>query len=233
MNRRNNKNTRKKRTTRGDSTAVKQLVSIAKESLLTNYEWNGVQPPAAPDIPFPSIKRNKTYTFVRQFSSTSLSASSTVDGPFTINFTLSSFPDSTEFTSLFDQYRIAEVRVIFTSIAALTTPSLSTVPVIHTVIDYDDSNTITTGTSMEYDSHQVNPVTRSFERVLRPKAANAAFAGLFTSFSQMPPQTWVDVASPAVQYYGLKGIIPAQATGANQLVYDVEVQAVLQFQNTR
>lgn len=190
------KNPRPRRSS-GKSLAA-QSIDVQKQTLLAVKEWNGVSPPTARDVMFPQLRRNKVYTFSRTYTAPTLTSSSTVDAPFTLNFTLASFPDSTEFTSLFDQYRIDAVRLLFTSIAALSGPSLSTKSVIHTVIDYDDSTPITVNGAFEYDSHQVNPVTSSFERSLRPRASLAAFSGVFTSFTLAPSQTWVDAASPSV-----------------------------------
>jgi hypothetical protein len=207
-----------------------KMEKTLEQLLVSQNLSNGIIAPPVPDILFPPIKRDKIYTFVRSYSTT-ITITTGIDATFAYAFALSSFPDYTEFTTLFDSYRIQQTRVSFTPIAFVAGGVLSN---FHTAIDYDDNNVLGVTALQEYESYQVDPVETSFSRVLNPRAANAAYSGAFTSFSQMPTKTWCDVASPSILYYGLKGIIPASTfTGGPVVGVEVTVTSILQFRNTR
>jgi len=140
------------------------------------------------------------------------------------------FPDFTDFTSLFDVYRITHVRVTFTPIQQNV---LSAAARFFTVIDYDDANVLpSAGAAEEYDTCQVSTIDNSscVTRVFRPKYALAAYSGVFTSFAQSSGQ-WLDAASSTVAHYGLKWITDPDT--AVKTVYRIDVLGVLQFMHVR
>jgi len=155
-----------------------------------------------------------------------------MDTTFAYNFQLSAFPDSTDFTNLFDQYRIGVTRVTFMPLGGAYAVINS---VIGTAVDYDDSASgLALGQLEEYSTYQQNSLQKTFWRTFQPLAASSAYSGAFTSFARMPASTWVDCASPSVQYYGLKGQIPASTVaGGPFLVYSVTASSILQFKDSR
>jgi hypothetical protein len=227
------KHAKRSTTANRSGSAHGEMVKMEKtlEQLLNSQDLSrGKIAPPISDIMFPPIRRNGVHTFVRSYNTT-ITVTSTTDSTFAYAFALSSFPDYTEFTALFDSYRIQQTRVSFTNIAFAGGSVLAN---MHTVIDYDDNNVIGVSAMQEYETYQVDTVESSFSRTLNPRAANAAYSGAFTSFSQMPTKTWCDVASPNILYYGLKGIIPASTFAGGPLaVLEVTVSSVLQFKNTR
>jgi len=211
-----------------DLTAIE---STLKELVLVTNEEQTIVPPIEKDLVMPYLRRNKVYTFTRAYTGTAVTVTTGLDTILSYVPTLNQFPDSAEFTTLFDSYRIGIVRIAFSPFATQAGPVLANV---HTVIDYDDSTGVSLTSAQEYSTYQVNRGYSTFMRVFQPRAANAAYSGVFTSFSQMPPSTWVDVASPNVNYYGLKLIIPASTFAGGPLtIYEVNIQAILQFKNTR
>jgi hypothetical protein len=121
-------------------------------------------------------------------------------------FALSDLPSPTDFTSLFDQYRIKQVRVEFlpeTTAFGLSTTAIA-LPYVLTAIDYDDGTPVSTSAIQQYGTCQTSPYTEYFQRILNPRAALAAYSGAFTSYAQSPPGQWMDSNSPGIQYYGLK-----------------------------
>jgi len=204
---------------------------VLREMLSVLYETNHIVPPRVADIEFPHLARNKVYTCTRQAVTSQITVTSLADANFAYAIHLNDFPDSADFTALFDQYRIGPVRIAFTPLpGAVAIPS-----VIVTAIDYDDSTAVARSALEEYDSCQVCQMSTSFFRTFQPRAALAAYGGsLFTSFANAGPSTWFDVASPGVPYYGLKGQIPASTfAGGPSAVWDVTFSAILQFRNTR
>jgi hypothetical protein len=122
-----------------------------------------------------------------------------------LGIALNILPGYAEFTSLFDQYRIMMVEVTFYSpyvtIQATATPKL----MLHTVNDYDDYTAVTPTAMQEYETYQQRDLSfgKPIHFSFKPRVALAAYSGAFTSYANQGNQ-WLDVASPAVQHYGLK-----------------------------
>jgi hypothetical protein len=186
--------------------------------------------PVVPDVKAMTLKRHRLYSFHRGIDLGIITASVTLETFTAYSFTLGALPDSTEFTALFDQYRIMQVRMEFTPLFVDTSATVP-YPPIYTVIDYDDSNTITGLQANEYDSVMFSPTGTYFERTFNPRIAVAAYSGAFTSFMQPKAGTWVDCASPGVIHYGLKTVLPV-ANAANQ-VWQVRAHLFLQFRESR
>lgn len=206
--------------------------SVVASKLTTLVELQRTQQhgsvPSIPDVARIHLKRNKVYTFQRAFPSSTVSAPTSGDLLAALSFTLSSLPNSTEFTSLFDQYRIVQVTCRFIPLAGAGTGSN---PLI-TAIDYDDSTPPVAVTDLlQYDSYVMTQPGFVLERTLTPHVAVAAYSGAFTSFANAPNAMWIDVASPNVQYYGLKYAIAA-AAGATAN-WSLLIEYVIQCKCTR
>jgi hypothetical protein len=202
---------------------LRQLVSI--NTLQTNREA-----PTIFDVKTPKLKRHKVYPFVRSVELGLITPSVTVETDGAYAFSLGSLPDYTEFTALFDTYRIISVRICFYPLFTDTSATVA-YPPIHTVIDYDDNNTLALNILNEYDSLQVVQTGQFFERTLTPRIALAAYSGVFTSFSQPPAKSWIDCASPNVTHYGLKYAVAI--SGAANAVWQVTAHYSLEFRESR
>jgi hypothetical protein len=175
-------------------------------------------------------KRAQISTFRRTYSIATVSAN-TGDTVNAFYVTLGNMPNPTDFTALFDQYRILEVAFTFTPYAtSSTSASVSTTfpGIIGSWIDYDDANlpaNIQEG--QQYDSFQRNTATLPFTRIVKPRSASAAYSGAFTSYQNVYGQ-WIDAASPNVQFYGLKTVITGSTYATSTKVYEVEATVTLQ-----
>lgn len=134
---------------------------------------------------------------------------------------MNDLPNYTEFTNLFDEYRITGVKLKFlytgsnsNSGTVLTQWS----PFVYTVIDNDDAAPLAAVTDYEqYTTCKVNKLLNVPSRFIKPKMSLAAYGGAFTSYTNMQ-NIWVDSASPGVEYYGFKMGIdtnPLGGAGAN------------------
>lgn len=155
-------------------------------------------------------------------------------------FTLADVPGSTEFTSLFDQYRINKVVMRFMPMinvnnvqpvagASVTNPGL-----MGTVIDHDDVSTLATITDYEqYQTWKCQPAIslRTHTRVIRPRIAVGAYAGAFTSYANT--KGWIDCGSPNVQHYGLKFYMDAYGNANAAQTYQVMATYYLSFRDVR
>jgi len=206
------------------------LLPVLRQILEQNKRQTLRDAPEVPDVNIRTLKRHRIYPFHRSLDLGIITPSVTVETFNSYTFTLSALPDSSEFTALFDQYRIMQVRVEFTPLFTDTSATVA-YPPIYSAIDYDDANSVTGLQINEYDSVMFTPTGTYFERIFNPRIALAAYSGAFTSFAQPKVGTWVDCASPSVVHYGLKTVMPV-AGAANQ-VWSVRAHLMLEFRESR
>lgn len=135
-------------------------------------------------------------------------------------FTLNSTPNSSEFTVLYDQYRIVGVKrtFLYSSTGADTTGSLGPygpagAPILYMVRDYDDSNTpANINEFFQRPYVKIGRITSVQKMYIRPKVARPLYQG--ATFAYGPSSGWIDVANDAVPHYGIKWICVPQA-GSN------------------
>jgi hypothetical protein len=207
-----------------------ETASLLKQLISLNSRQTVRDEPTVPDVQPSVLKRHRLYTFQRGIDLGIITPSVTVETFTSYTFTLGALPDSTEFTALFDQYRILQVRMEFTPLFTDTSATVA-YPPIYTAIDYDDANSVTGAQINEYDSVMFTPTGTYFERCFNPRIALAAYSGAFTSFGQPQAGFWIDCASPSVVHYGLKTVMPV-AGAANQ-VWSVRAHLQLQFRESR
>lgn len=156
-------------------------------------------------------------------------------GSLSLYFTLGDMPDYTEFTTLFDTYRLHHVTVKITPFwgdsatgAAVAGTSAQTCVLWHHIIDRDDASLPTASdagvaTLREYESYQTLSLARGRAVVVQipqPLAAVAVYqASAFNAYGRTTPGQWLDAATPATQYFGYKAICEANNSGANTALY--------------
>jgi len=159
-----------------------------------------------------------------------------------LSFKLSDLPQYTEFTALFDRYRITGVKLQIMPRICMQTPAGAQVaataysPSIFHTIDYDDATTPSDYTALaQYDQCKVQWEYKPFKVWLKPRAAQAQYAsGAFTSYGNSDPKQWMDVASPDIVYYGWKWATNDYSASMNGNQYwDVHSTYYLEFMNPR
>jgi len=149
-----------------------------------------------------------------------------------LDFDLSDTPTPTDFTSLFDRYRIWQVQVEFLPLVAPfgASTTAANLPILITAIDYDDSTPPAAfSTLQQYGNSQVVFNQEYHKRVLTPKFALSAYSGVFGSFSYADPGAWIDSASPSVQYYGLKwATSPVTVVSGSYILYSIQCTYIIQ-----
>lgn len=199
------------------------------------------------------IGRFKRYLFKRsQVSTVNFNLSTNTYNFNSQVFELDNLPDYTEFTNLFDQYRInlikyqwipnRNVNVIVGS--DISTPLVSEydqgIPLIYSFIDYDDA---TTPTTIDEFTQRQNMRTARFnkphKRVWKPTVLVPTYrTGVTFGYSPKRKQ-WIDCANPDVPHYGLKwafyNTATADATHHRGIAVSFRVMATyyLQFRNVR
>lgn len=200
---------------------------MLRELVVSNRQQERFGLPTVPDVAEMMLRRDDVKTFRVNLTTQVITTSTTVPTAGAYSFTLNALNNAAEFTSLFDQYRLVQVVAEFY-------PDNNTEGFpIYTVIDYDDAATPASEAIMqEYSTLQTTSAASGyFQRVLNPRAAIAAYSGAFTSFASAPRSMWMDVASPSIQYYGLKYFIPITAS-ANFHVR-IAFKSVWQFRQNR
>jgi len=181
--------------------------------------------PEEKDVPRIRFAQNTLFNVELSYMNT-ISTSSTTPTFGGLAFQLNNVSNYANFTACFDRYRIINVSVKFIQ---------NTSPVgagtLYTVIDYDDSNAPSSIASLlNFATLKLTPPGVIDERVLTARTAVAAYSGTFTSYANMSSRTWLDSASPAIQYFGLKYAIPT--TSVSYAITYVVTLAV-QFKSQR
>lgn len=235
MNNRNSRRNRRNRSNQPENSSLVQTITSDNSKIidklhelvsLETTQTRGIMP-TVPDVPRLKISRNKIYTFERVYNLPAITSPASVDVSGVIGPSLSQFPGYTDLTSLFDQYRIIQIQIDFV-------PSSSSgvyVP-FYSAIDYDDYTVAAgLGDLLQYQTLMVTQSAAVHTRVFNPRIAAAAYGGVvFTSYANLPGTTWIDVASPSVNYYGLKYYWPA---GASTGILTPVVKAVIQCRSVR
>lgn len=151
-----------------------------------------------------------------------------------VNIALTSLPNYTEFTALYDQYKITGLKVKFVprgNSSDITTQN--NISSLFTVIDLDDGNPLTTvDQAMQYQSMKMCRSTQTQVRYLKPRfnvgAINQVAGGLI---GKKNTNGWLDCTSDSVVHYGIKTALTAGAT--QSVIYDLMVTVYLAFKNVR
>jgi len=124
-------------------------------------------------------------------------------------FKLNDLTTFTEFTTLFDKYRITGIRAKFIPRINIFGNSDSSatnteVPPIMSVIDYDDATAVDYTSLIQFENNKIHNEFKPFTLYFKPQVAAAFYAsGAFTSYGTVK-NPWIDCNSGGVEYYGLK-----------------------------
>jgi hypothetical protein len=188
--------------------------------------------PSVPDPRQMIIRSSKVYTMVRSVSRGSITVSSTLPTFGALAFALSDLPSASDFTSLFDQWKIQQVTVKFMPASLPSNSNAFHLPPLYTVVDYDDNVLPTSiATLQQYSSLQVIPsATVTHCRTLTPRLATSVFGnGVLTNYANA--RLWCDSAYPSVAWYGLKYGLPP-TNSVDDFLYYIEAEYVISLRNT-
>jgi len=144
-------------------------------------------------------------------------------------FVLSALPNYTNYTGIFDMYRVDAIKFRLRPRSSMATiNAASYAPPLALVIDYDNSTALaSTSAAMQYTSCAVIEAYQSCERLFKPHVAVAAYTGTFTGYKN-EPAGWIDCASSSVSHYGLKWYLPVCPSGSLP-EWDVDVDVYISF----
>lgn len=142
-----------------------------------------------------------------------------------LTFQLDDLPNYTEFTNLFDDYRINAVSLKFIPnrnssdfAGGVAPPGISN---FYTVFDYNDATVPgAVNDLMQYPNLKITQSSRMLTRTLRPASLDVVSAGGTTASVNPKWKQWLSTASPDVNHYGLKYCLDA-FSAANAVTYQV------------
>jgi hypothetical protein len=188
-----------------------------------------VSMPRVRDAQLMRAPRNKCYLFERSIQGpTIVNATAPLDTFGALSYRLSDFTDYTEFTLLFDQYRILQFQFVFTP-----TSNNNYAGTLATVIDLNDGTVpVLMNALYQYPTLMLSRPGQLVTRTFQPQVALAAYSGAFTSYANRGAQ-WIDSQSPSVFHYGLKYGITGISGQPSTAQYVVITRAVIQCRNVK
>lgn len=132
------------------------------------------------------------------------------------SFALGNLPNYTDFTNLFDFYKILKIVVrfepTFTDVnlsSEIAAPGLlNNVKHYRVVHDFNDDTPPASETELfQYSNLKSHAANCPFEVVLYPKVAQPVYSGVLAGYQAAPP-SWCDSAYVNVVHYGLKMWVP-------------------------
>lgn len=159
-----------------------------------------------------------------------------------IVFSLAQVPNHTEFTSLYDQYKISAVKVKiiprFNSINSSEAGTSGLFPFdgqLFTAIDYDDSGVSNVNDILQYQNCKMTRLTSTHQRYFKPAARGIVQDITGASTARMPVKGFIDSADDQVLHYCLKWCIPqfSAAAEAALVKFDVITTYYLAMKNVR
>lgn len=174
---------------------------------------------------------------VRLFQSANVVASNSGAVSNSYSFNIASLPDITDFSNLFDQYKLNAIEVTF--IPNITSNDMNPVstyyemPNVHSIIDRDDDAAPGALTNlMQYPSYRRTRGHQVHKRYWKPALAQTIYkTGATTGTAQKGPM-WLDLADTTIPHFGLKLYID-QTNASTNIKYSMYVKYFLQFKGIR
>lgn len=159
-----------------------------------------------------------------------------------IGFQLSDFAGYSSYAAIFDQYRIKEVLLRIKSrnnaVSVFNTASPNgAVPTAYIVRDLDDATALgSVADALEYDTVQTFNGEEDCVVRLDPAVTPSVFGGgVFAGYAvKHSDELWLDMANTTIPHYGVKievGGLTASTTSS--WAWDLQAEAIIEFQNTR
>lgn len=156
------------------------------------------------------------------------------------HFHFSQIPNVTEFTQLYDQFKILNVKVTFRPrYNVSTTESAShghgSIPSVHYLVDKDSasqpSNVV--NTFLENTSARSLWLSRPRTVSFKPTVLDQIYESSLSTAYSPRKAPWIDCADTAAQHYGLRYICETEGWPANTPFMDVFVEFAFMMRNPR
>lgn len=147
-------------------------------------------------------------------------------------FTLADVPGYTEYTALYDQYRITKIEVnIMPCNTACNNGQYCTPSWMLSSVDYDNATSQTTAQLREVDDVQIIHVQRGKKITFQPRCAIVTAQSSLSGLAEAKPGLWINCSTTGVQHYGLKLAMPS-ANSNGIATMDVMCRYFLEFKKS-
>ena len=191
-----------------------------------------------------NYNRQKIHRFTRTFNTDTaiiLNSGAAAAG-YGFNFALDQLPNPSDFTQLYDQYRIKAIKwqlIPKQGTATVFPPTVlpgqvSIMPKIYSVIDYDDSAPPTSLDQMlQYENCKYTRANKTHTRFFKPAVATEVFNTGITTAYGMRQNAWLDCNSNQIEHYGLKVWVEASTALTPRWDFDIICKFYMEFKNVR
>lgn len=153
-------------------------------------------------------------------------------GSNTYEFKLSQLQNVTDFSNLFDQYRIRNVKLMFVPRVSSTENIVSAACATMVIMnDFDGSFPATESALMETGMHKMYRLLDKITWTCSPRVLNEIYKdGVTTAYGLRPRGEWIDMGNTTVSHFGTAAFVNGPATS-----YDTNVYLTINFEckNTR
>lgn len=148
---------------------------------------------------------SKVHNFKRTYNAGTFVTSTAGDTLEAFNFSLNDIPGYTEFTALYDFYKINAVKFHFIpfqteSVSTTTVNNAGSYPIFHCVDYSDGTPPASLNEILEYQNHKISKLYEGFTRYFKPKFADTV---------STERDGYIATTSPANNWFGMKIGIPA------------------------
>lgn len=164
-----------------------------------------------------TLRRNPVYNFVRTKQLSGITLSTVSDTIGRLTFALGDLDNYTEFTNLFQRFRLNAVKIkivpYYTSNDSNPVGTTYVMPNIHTILDYDDSNTpANLAEFLQYRNHRMTRSNRVHSRYFKPAIQSSVYETAITSAYTPKWKQWLSTDDFATPHYALKYFIDQSST---------------------
>lgn len=197
-----------------------------KKSNTSNYQMKSYKPKMVKTIP-------GQYKFVRSAYDSLIQTNAATAAAFGWSFYLSAVPNYSEFTNLYDEYRIDYIKMIFTKVGLQTNTGTTIItPNVYYCIDKDDSSPPSNVDQlMQYQSVKIKSVTDNFTISFAPRFQTPVYIS-GTSTGYRSSTGFLDCTHADVPHHGIKLIMDPSGT-ASAWGYTVYVKYYMTFKGVR
>jgi len=161
--------------------------------------------------------------------------SATADTTTAWSVKLEDFGNATQFTALYDQFRIKKLTFALFPLMqapaqyAAEQPSMACLPTLYTAIDYTDDTPVGCDEILEYSNCKVMPFNTTCYRACYPKT------NITTTTGSMQLNGFIPTSNTTQRWYGLKASIQNLRTGSttSEFYYQVMCKAEIEFKNVK
>lgn len=180
-------------------------------------------------IPRRGVKQPVQYFKRSKYAKAAYTTSTTSDVFAAYYGTLADVPNSIDFTTLYDQYKILGIK--YTLIPRVTeSDTTQQIGNVWSILDYDDS-TVPSGldTMLQYQNLKMTRGHKMHGRYFKPRV-NMELNQNTSTPAMAPITSWIDVTSETVPHRGIKICLQQTPT---VITYDLKVDYYMSFKNVR